>query len=132
MSRENVEVVRRFYEAWDRRDLDETVALLAGDFEFRPFGEWGDLQDVYQGHEGWRSFWTTWEGAWESVTVAIDRIEDLGDRLLSLVHFDRVGRPSGVQVSIAVDHIWTLRKGRVTRIEALRPAEALEAVGLRE
>src|SRR6266851_3880560 len=35
MSQENVEVVRRTYEAWNRRDFDEAAELLAPDIEWR-------------------------------------------------------------------------------------------------
>jgi ketosteroid isomerase-like protein len=132
MSEENVELIRRGYKAWGRRDLDAFLALLAPDFEFRPFAGWGDLKDVYRGLAGWRSFWVAWEEPWESVRVEIERVEDLGERVLALVRFDRVGHLSRTPVSIAVGHVWTLSDHRVTRILALPPADALKAVGLEE
>jgi hypothetical protein len=40
-------------------------------------------------------FWKTWRDAWETVTIRVERVEDLGDDVLVLVTFDGVGRGSG-------------------------------------
>ena len=90
----------------------------------------GDLQETYRGPDGWRSFFETWEEAWETVAVSVERIEDLNGHVLALVRFDRVGKHSGTAVSIDVGHIWTFHEGQVTHILALPWPEALEAVGL--
>jgi ketosteroid isomerase-like protein len=130
VSQENVEVVRRGYEAWADQDPDAFVELVASEFEFRPFIEWVDLEEVYRGPEGWRSFVDTWEEAWGSVEVAIETLEDLDDRVLALVRFDRIGKQGGTPVSIDVGHIWTIRDGKVTELLALPWHAAREVAGL--
>jgi len=43
------------------------------------------------------------------------------------------GKGSGIDLETRFGHVWTVREGRAVRWEILRtPAEALEAVGLRE
>jgi ketosteroid isomerase-like protein len=132
MSQESVEVLRRGIDAWNRGDLAATLALLSHEFEFRPAPDFFDLDAVYRGHEGWTRFWEVWRDAWESVTIRIDRMEDLGDRVLAIVTFDGIGRGSGVRASITYGQIWTIRDGLALRCEVLHPEEALESAGLRE
>jgi ketosteroid isomerase-like protein len=84
MSQENVEVVRRTFDAYNRADLEGVLDHLAPDFEFHPSGRFMDTQAVYLGREGWIDFWNTFQAAWESITISIERIEDLGDRVLIL------------------------------------------------
>jgi ketosteroid isomerase-like protein len=132
MSRENVDLVLRGCDAWNRGALGETLELMTGEFEFRPVLVFFDLDSVYRGHDGWRRFWKVWREAWESVSIRVERVEDLGDRVLAMVTFDGVGRGSGAPVSMSFGQIWTLRDGLVERIDVLEPNDALEAAGLRE
>ena len=132
MSQESVNLLLRGIDAWNRADLAATLELMSDDFEFRPTRDFFDLDPVYRGHDGWRRFWQVWRDAWESVTVRVERIEDLGDRLLAVVTFDGVGRGSGVQVSMSFGQIWTISEGLARQIDVLQPNEALEAAGLRE
>lgn len=103
------------------------LRLLAPEFEFRPFLGWGD-QQVYRGHEGWRRFWRDWEEPWDRIVIDIERVEDHGQRVLALVHVNRIGRLAGARVSIEVGHIWTLREGVVTDLLALPQPQAIDAV----
>jgi ketosteroid isomerase-like protein len=56
MSRENVDLLRRGFDAWNRDDLAAVLALLSQDFEFRPDPDYFDLEPVYRGHDGFRAF----------------------------------------------------------------------------
>src|SRR4029078_9885783 len=82
MSEENVEVVRRFFDAYNRGDFEATLDLIAPEFEFRPSGLFMDTEGTYHGREGWSEFWSTFQAAWESITVDLCAIEDLGDQVL--------------------------------------------------
>jgi ketosteroid isomerase-like protein len=56
MSRENVEYVRRGYEAANRRDVDAWVEGSAAEFEFHTSGNFPDQEPVYRGREAFRTF----------------------------------------------------------------------------
>jgi ketosteroid isomerase-like protein len=132
MSEENVELGLRGVDAWNRGDLGWILDHLTEDFEFRTAGLFPDLDPIYSGHDGWRAFWMTWRDAWETVTIRVERIEDLGDDVLVVVTFDGVGRGSGASVSMSFGQIWAFRDGLAARIDVLDPQEALEAAGLSE
>jgi ketosteroid isomerase-like protein len=129
MSQENVELMTRGVDAWNRGDLGWILDHLTDDFEFRPTLDFFDLDPIYHGHDGWRAFWRTWRDAWETVTIRVERIEDLGDRALAVVTFDGVGRGSGASVSMSFGQIWAFRDGLAARIDVLDPQEAVEAAG---
>ena len=133
MSQENVELTRQAYEAWNDGDLDWMLEHMTEDFEFRPGLGFSDLNAVIRGKEGWRRFAATWREAWEDITVKVERIEDLDDRVVALLTFDGRGRGSGVEVSLRVGHVATVREGRVAQLVS-SPSwdETLAAVGLSE
>jgi ketosteroid isomerase-like protein len=133
MSQENVELARQAYEAWNRGDLDWFLDHMTEDFEFRPGLGFSDLDIVYRGKRGWRRFAETWREAWEDITVTVERIEDVDDRIVALLTFDGKGRGSGVEVSVRVGQVATVTEGRVSKLVSTPDwAEALEAAGLRE
>jgi ketosteroid isomerase-like protein len=56
MSEENVELARHAYEAFNRGDLEGTVADFAPTFEYVSTGAIPGSGSVYQGAEGWKEF----------------------------------------------------------------------------
>src|SRR4026208_2442045 len=67
MSQENVEVVRRAVEAWNRRDRRAWLALFRSDAELDWSRARGPLKGVYRGHRELEAFsnelWSTFEDA---------------------------------------------------------------------
>ena len=97
MSRENVEVVRRAYEAWNRRDFDEAVELLAPDIELQmppnlPDVEtWRSSDEVTRGLEAFLESWT-------ELRVEVQELIDAGDRVVALVHYRGQAALTGLAV----------------------------------
>jgi ketosteroid isomerase-like protein len=56
MSQENVEAIRRAYEAYNRGDLESMVVDIAPEFEYETTGAVPGTRAVYSGPEGWREF----------------------------------------------------------------------------
>jgi ketosteroid isomerase-like protein len=131
---ENEEMSRRFFDAYNAGDLEATLDLIAPEFEFRPSGLFMDTERTYHGREGWTDFWHTFRAAWESISVNIERFEDLGDdRVLVLGTFHGKGHGSGVDVTREAAWISTVRDGLFAQSRTFVSwAEALEAAGLSE
>ena len=133
MSEENVEVVRKIFDAYNRGDLQATLDPLAPEFEFRPSGLFMDTEGVYRGREGWVEFWHTFRAAWESITIRVERIDDLGEQVLVLGTFHGRGHGSGVEVTRESAWLQTFRDGLLAQTRTFTSwDEALEAAGLRE
>jgi ketosteroid isomerase-like protein len=127
MSRQNVEVVQKLYDALNGRDLPAVVHLIAPDIELRTTVE------TYRGVEGIEAFIADVDRTFEDYTATTGKITDAGDRVLVEVHQSGRGRESGIDIEHTFTHVWTLTSGRVTSLRAFANREdALEAVGLGE
>jgi ketosteroid isomerase-like protein len=133
MSEENVEIVRRGLDAFSRGDLEGVLDDLAPGFEFHPSGRFMDTQQVYRGREGFVEFWGRFRAAWEEITVRIERIEDLDDRVLTLGTFHGKGGGSGVEVHGEAAWLHTINNDLIVHLRSFATwKEALEAAGLSE
>jgi ketosteroid isomerase-like protein len=133
MSQENVEIVRRSLDAFSRGDLEGVRETLAPGFEMHPSGRFMDTQRVYRGREGWNDFWGDFRAAWEDVSVNIERIEAIDDRVLTLGEISGKGRESGVEVETEAAWLYAVADGLIVQLRTFVTwAEALEAAGLLE
>jgi ketosteroid isomerase-like protein len=135
MSAENLEVVRKAYEAMNRGDLEAVMQNLDPDVEWVVPDILPDTTDrSYRGKEGVASFLRTWFEVFPDFRVEIDEVLDFGEQVLVMASAGGAGRDSGAQVmSPSFPHVWTFREGKAIRLEMFpRKAVALEALGLSE
>lgn len=132
MSRENVELVRRGYDAYNAGDLATLYELYDPDLVMYHLEGWPEpgpsvgrdavFRELRQLREAWQ------EG--DSLEVVGDLIE-AGNHVLARDVWHASGR--GPDAVMEFTTIYTLRKGRLITIQRYWDhAEALEAVGLRE
>jgi ketosteroid isomerase-like protein len=119
MSQENVELVRRLYDAVASRDAATVLALydpeVEWDFTRHPFG---DLigGTIYRGHDGLRTFFSDMTEVWGSVEWAIEDVIDAGEHVVLVANQRVRGRTSGAQVEGSAVGVWTIRMGKVVRV----------------
>ena len=128
MSQENVEVVRLSIVAYQRGEWEEATAYLAPDVVW----EVGQELPV-RGPDAVREMWTRWNEEWERLDMIGEEIVDAGDKVFVAMHYQGLGRLSGVTVDQWVFEVHTFRNGQcVSKVDFETRAEALEAVGLSE
>src|SRR6266542_5171794 len=130
MSAENVELVRRFVDAFNKRDVESMADHYDPDVELH---EWPTAPGAraYQGVEGVRSALDNWFEVWEWMRVEIVDLLDAGDRVLVTLDQRAKGKGSEAEVEIRSYNVYTFRDGKVIRMELFTEREpALEAVGL--
>jgi ketosteroid isomerase-like protein len=133
MSQEQVEIALRGLYAFGNGDLEAILGDLAPEFEFHPSGRFMDTQRVYRGREGFSSFWRALQDAWEKITVSVERVEELDDRVVTFGAFHGRGVASGVEVNGEAAWIHTIKDGLVVHLRSFATwQEALEAAGLSE
>jgi ketosteroid isomerase-like protein len=123
MSLENVELVYRAHEAFNRRDLEAFMALIDPEAELIPLNV--ELPDVisYRGHDGFRSFWDELFDGSPGFTTEVDEVHDLGNVTIARV---RLGGKTSWQVAK-----W--HRGKAVLWHSCRSeADALEGAELRE
>ena len=138
MSQENVEVVRRVYEAAARRDRATVFSLYDPDVEWDGTrSRWSEVstgKPHFHGHEDLQRFFRQYYEMWESFEDDLQELIDAGDQVVSVVTSRGRGRASGVDVEWPGNvGVWTIRNGKVVRVVWFSTrGEALEAVGLSE
>jgi ketosteroid isomerase-like protein len=149
MSQENVEVVRRFVEAYGRGDLAPSDwGRFASDF-FEPDADYYPVRKFPEarprhGIEEIVRFLADYRDAWDRYEFVVKKLIPVGDdRVLVHIAIKAEGRESGVKLDGDLFQCAWVRHGRFFRWEdhlsvkgALRAlglsVETLEAAGLRE
>jgi ketosteroid isomerase-like protein len=131
MSEENVEIVRRGYEHYNRTGepdyslLDPEVVYDVSRRTFDP--------GVYHGHEGVREFASLLREQWETMRLEPEEFRAAGDEVVVSLRLVGVGKGSGVETTGHAAHVWTFREGKIVRQTTFQTmAEALKAAGLSE
>jgi ketosteroid isomerase-like protein len=132
MSQENVQVVRRGIDGFNRRD----IAAILRDFD--PDAEWVEDQrypgaETFRGPAGVERSIRKWWDAWGEIAMEVDETVDLGDLVVLAGRVRARGHNSDVTVEAPFGGVYEFREGKVVRVQVLGSRdEALEAVGLRE
>jgi ketosteroid isomerase-like protein len=134
MSQENVEIVRKSFEAWLGRDRETTAQLVDPGAEFH--GTVGGLEEGRIAH-GLPQAEQTFEAedleAWEERRLEAEEFIDAGDDVVVLLHEYRRGRSSGVELETETAVVVAVSGGRVVRIQGYMDRDAaLKAAGLSE
>jgi ketosteroid isomerase-like protein len=133
MSAQNVEIVRRVFEAHGRRDWDDVYRLYSPEIEWDGgilWGDWGD-RGVARGRDRLREAWRRWIEAFEFAKFDAYGFVDAGDEVLVRVRMHARGRGSGLETDQVLALVWTVVDGVVVRVRAFTDLEeAREAAGL--
>lgn len=119
MSKENVEIVRRVYEAAADRDVDALFSLYDEDVLWDASRtQRGALAGHFaSGHEALRAWFRQWYGAWESIDDDLEELIEAGDDEVIAVMVQRArGRASGIEVDNRLAAVWTIRRAKVVRV----------------
>jgi ketosteroid isomerase-like protein len=129
---DNVELVRWVMEAYHAGDFDALLELLDPEVEIV---EWPEAPDhrTFRGRDGALEAFESWGDAWEWVRVDVDEIVGADDRVLLSGRTRAKGKGSSLEVEMDAFNVYTVRDGRVVRIEFFTTREpALHAAGLTE
>jgi uncharacterized protein len=132
MSQENVEIVRRLFEAFNRHDLKALAELSHEDLEFASVVTVEAEEVTFRGPDTWTSYFAAMDLTWHDWRADDFQVLDAGDdRVVCLFRIAGRGKQSGVPVERAVGVAYRIRQRKVWRMRSYsNPADALEAVGL--
>ncbi len=127
MSKENVELVRRIYGAWDREESARD--FIAADVEYV-----NPSYAVEPGTRRGRKSFSAVRDTFGDFKPRVERFIDAGDdKVVVLARYTGTGRGSGVPVAGEHGYVWTVRDGVAVRFRWFEShREALEAAGLPE
>ena len=137
MSRENVEIVREAYAAFNRGGAEALIGTYwADDFVLDmtasgfPAGP-----GVYRGPDEAKAFFDEWFSVFpfDDWYAEVEQLLDHGDQVIAFIRQRGRGSASATPTDMEMTQICTLRAGKVLRLQVyLDREEALEAAGLSE
>jgi ketosteroid isomerase-like protein len=127
MSQENVDLIRRIYDAWGREESARD--FIADDVEYV-----NPSYAVEPGTRRGRRSFSLVRDSYADFAPRVERLIDAGgDEVVVLARYTASGRGSGVPVEGEQGYVWTVRDGLAVRFQWFRShQEALEAAGLPE
>ena len=127
---ENVELVRRGYEAWQAGDLGRAMAGFDDEMVTRRFVP--ALQGTWHGKEGFLEVVGDWVATFDDFEMSAEEFLDAGDRVLVHVIQRGHGEGGGVPVESSFWFLHTIRDGRVVAFDLYASErQAREAAGLK-
>jgi ketosteroid isomerase-like protein len=127
MSQENVDVVRRLYEAIGGPELDKVTAEI-----WDPEIEWhaSELFGVLHGREAVLRQIAEFADSFEDWQVVAEELIEAGDEVVGVTHQRGSGKASGARMDARFAIVFSIHANRIVRVrEYATRAEALKAVG---
>jgi SnoaL-like domain len=92
---------------------------------------WLGGERSYRGLEGFRRMWLDWLEPWETYHAQVEATHEQGDRVVVLIRDRGRHRGSSAEVELLAGSVWTIRAGKVARVELYANREELfEASGI--
>jgi hypothetical protein len=117
------------------RDDDAFAATIAAagevlDPELESAAFWLGGGRSYRGIEGFRRMWLDWLEPWETYHAQVEAMFEEDDRVIVLIRDRGRHRGSAAEVELLAGSVWTVRDGKVARVELFANREELfEASG---
>ena len=110
MSEQNVELHRRIFDAFNKRDIEALIACLDPQFELHSKLA-AVAPAVYHGHEGMRRWHQDLDDAWELLRAEPEAYFDLGEHTLAYYVLRARGRQSGLELALPIAALARWRDG---------------------
>jgi len=136
MSEENVELVRRTYEAayeaGSQADWDAVVSYFHPEIEFHAYPRSPEV-GVYHGKQALREYLeNAWEG-YERGRIEVEELLDTGDQVVAVITLHAVPKRGQNEITVHIVEVFTIRDGLLAERRPYSTRnEALEAAGLSE
>ena len=131
MTRENVELVRDAYAAFDREGIEGALRFVSEDVTIYSIPDWPDDSE-YHGHDGFRKLTVAWTENFEGFGFDVEDIRAAGEEVVVLLRMKGEAKTSGVSLAAEVGAVYSeIRGGRVGAIR-FHPSwkDAMAATGL--
>lgn len=124
MSQENIELIRRGQEGFNRGDMGPVKHLLSADLDWGAMSAFPGLDAAYSGHEGIDAWMKTVRSSFSSFEVSLERVvHDGGDVVAVTEHLQAIGRESRAEVEMTIVSVYWFADGRIAKRRAFTTEE---------
>jgi ketosteroid isomerase-like protein len=130
---QNVEIIRRSFDAFESMDVERWVADWAEDVEFDVSGyaPWTGEQKRYVGQLAILEFFGAMMTGVKVLKVDVQRVEAVDDDRVIAIYTETRQEPGQPAHDVPVGIVYALRDGKLAHVEVYSdPAAALQAAGI--
>jgi ketosteroid isomerase-like protein len=132
-SKESVELLRRFYESFNQRDLDAVLELCTDDVQIYKDPEVVEMVAAFtpRGQEHVAQYLRVWLESWDDYNVRPEEFVQSGEEVAALVQLRARGKGSQFEIEEEMADVFAIRKGRIAQLRLyVRRDEALDSIGV--
>jgi ketosteroid isomerase-like protein len=111
------EIVHEVGRRWNEGDLEGMFDLYSDDVVLVTGEHWPEANVTTRGKDAFRESTRDWLSIWEQVRLETDHVEAFGDRVVACGQWRSTGRMSGVEGTMPLYMVLTVRDGKITRLE---------------
>jgi ketosteroid isomerase-like protein len=124
MAIDNVEIVRRGYQAFREGGVEAILPLLDPDIEWHMSAAFTRAPRVYRGHDGVREVFRFFSEQIEGLGADPHEFIDAGDRVIVPLRMHGRLRATSEPVAYELVQVWTGRNGKAIRLVTYPDAQA--------
>jgi ketosteroid isomerase-like protein len=113
---ESLDIVREGADRWNAGDIEGLLALYADDIVVQTGEHWPEPATL-EGKAAFRESIDDWLEVWKSIEIETGSVEAYGDRVVAHGCWRSTGRMSGVEGTMPIHIVFTVRDGRIVRLE---------------
>src|SRR4051812_39686676 len=125
---DDVEIFRRFHEAWTEGDLERVLEIADPEIVARPVHGWLFTQLEYRGHDGLRQWYREMTDPWDSFETNVQDVHRTPGSVTGFLHL--VGRRGEEVLDARVASVAEFRDGRIVSLTARDVWDVEEELGV--
>jgi len=130
MSEGGLDVMRTWFELWNRGELDAFAGLFAPDSELITDPSWMEA-GPFRGRAAIMHWFEGLKDSWDAQQVVLRDLFEVDDKVVARLDWEVRGRTSGMETKLDVTSVNTITDGQIVRQQYFFDhGAALKAVGL--
>jgi ketosteroid isomerase-like protein len=126
---ENLEIVKRGFDAFNERGIEGIIPLVHTDFEATTPPSLASEPDTYRGPDGIRRWFDSFDEVMDEIRWEPHRFREAGDRVVVEFTLRARGKTTGLDFGQDAVMVWEIRDGMASRLDLFQSLdEALVAV----
>jgi ketosteroid isomerase-like protein len=114
---DNVEIVKRGFEAFDQDGVEGLLAFVHEDFEGSTPPGLASEPDTYRGHDGVRRYFDSFYEVMDDIRWDSHAFHEVGDKVVVEFTLYARGKSTGLEFGQPAVQVWTLRDGKGIGLE---------------
>ena len=130
MASENLEIIKRGFDAFNSNGVEGILPFVHPDFEATTPPELATEPDTYRGHDGVRRWFDSFYEVMDQIRWEPREFREVGDRVLVDFTLKARGKSTGLEFGQDAFMLWELRDGQAIGVQLFPTLEeALAAAG---